>query len=105
MCCCVCLWSPEDVALNPVTAYPFLILSSDRKQVKRGETLQFFRSNPQRYDVWSCVLAKEGYATGRHYWEVRARRYGNIGTLTFLYPCRLPVPRVFACPLPGLLLW
>uniref|UniRef100_A0A8C9Y2K1 Bloodthirsty-related gene family, member 30 n=1 Tax=Sander lucioperca TaxID=283035 RepID=A0A8C9Y2K1_SANLU len=60
----------EDVALNPVTAYPFLILSSDRKQVKRGETLQFFRSNPQRYDVWSCVLAKEGYATGRHYWEV-----------------------------------
>ncbi|XP_039679620.1 E3 ubiquitin-protein ligase TRIM21-like isoform X2 [Perca fluviatilis] len=60
----------EDVALNPVTAYPFLILSSDRKQVKRGETLQFFRSSPQRYDVWSCVLAKEGYATGRHYWEV-----------------------------------
>uniref|UniRef100_A0A8C6T8V5 Bloodthirsty-related gene family, member 30 n=1 Tax=Neogobius melanostomus TaxID=47308 RepID=A0A8C6T8V5_9GOBI len=60
----------EDVALNPITAYPFLILSEDRKQVKRGEKLQFYRNSPQRFDVWSCVIAKEGYAAGRHYWEV-----------------------------------
>lgn len=60
----------EDVALNPITAYPFLILSEDRKQVKRGEKLQFYRNSQQRYDVWSCVIAKEGYAAGRHYWEV-----------------------------------
>lgn len=60
----------EDVTLNPVTAYPFLILSEDRKQVKRGEKLQFFRTSPQRFDVWSCVIAKEGYNSGRHYWEV-----------------------------------
>ncbi|XP_010750609.2 bloodthirsty-related gene family, member 30 [Larimichthys crocea] len=60
----------EDVTLNPVTAYPFLILSEDRKQVKRGEKLQFYRNSPQRYDVWSCVVAKEGFSTGRHYWEV-----------------------------------
>lgn len=71
--CCsgVCLLFPEDVTLNPVTAYPFLILSEDRKQVKRGEKLQFYRNSPQRYDVWSCVVAKEGFSTGRHYWEVR----------------------------------
>ncbi|KAM3863933.1 bloodthirsty-related gene family, member 30 [Diretmus argenteus] len=62
--------SAEDVTLNPVTAYPFLILSEDRKQVKRGEKLQFYRNSQHRYDVWSCVIAKEGYNSGRHYWEV-----------------------------------
>nr|XP_020478686.1 E3 ubiquitin-protein ligase TRIM39-like isoform X2 [Monopterus albus] len=60
----------EDVKLNPVTAYPFMILSEDRKQVKRGEKLQFYKNGPQRFDVWSCVLTKEGFDTGRHYWEV-----------------------------------
>ncbi|KAM9346188.1 bloodthirsty-related gene family, member 30 isoform 1-T2 [Symphorus nematophorus] len=60
----------EDVTLNPVTAYPFLILSEDRKQLKRGEKLQFYRNSQQRFDVWSCVIAKEGFSTGRHYWEV-----------------------------------
>ncbi|KAM9393602.1 bloodthirsty-related gene family, member 30 [Pholidichthys leucotaenia] len=60
----------EDVMLNPVTAYPFLILSEDRKQVKRGEKLQFYRNSTQRYDVWSLVIAKEGFVSGRHYWEV-----------------------------------
>ncbi|XP_058233983.1 E3 ubiquitin-protein ligase TRIM7 isoform X2 [Hemibagrus wyckioides] len=42
----------------------------DRKQLKRGEKLQFFRNSTQRFDVWSCITAKEGYETGRHYWEV-----------------------------------
>ncbi|KAM9783647.1 E3 ubiquitin-protein ligase TRIM39 [Syngnathus typhle] len=60
----------EDVTLNPMTAYPFLILSEDRKQVKRGEKLQFYRNSQHRFDVWSCIITKEGYATGRHYWEV-----------------------------------
>lgn len=68
---CFCWWFPEDVTLNPVTAYPFLILSEDRKQVKRGEKLQFYRNSSHRFDVWSCVIAKEGYSSGRHYWEVR----------------------------------
>ncbi|XP_036408062.1 E3 ubiquitin-protein ligase TRIM21 [Megalops cyprinoides] len=61
----------DDINLNPVTAYPFLILSDDRKQVKRGEKLQFYRNSAQRYDVWSCVLAKEGFSSGRHYWELQ----------------------------------
>ncbi|CAL8272650.1 unnamed protein product [Lota lota] len=60
----------EHVTLNPVTAYPFLVLSEDRKQVKRGEKQQVYRSSQHRFDIWSCILAKEGYDTGRHYWEV-----------------------------------
>ncbi|XDV35040.1 hypothetical protein PO909_005088 [Leuciscus waleckii] len=60
----------EDVTLNPTSAYPFLVLSEDRKQLKRGEKLQFYRNSSQRFDVWSCALAKHGYESGRHYWEV-----------------------------------
>ncbi|KPP58460.1 hypothetical protein Z043_123711 [Scleropages formosus] len=36
--------------LNPVTAYPFLIVSDDGKQVKRGEKTKLNISSPQRYD-------------------------------------------------------
>ena len=71
--------STEDVTLNPVTAYPFLVLSEDRKQVKRGEKLQFYRNSQQRFDIWSCILAKEGYDTGRHYWEVKGPRGQRSG--------------------------
>ncbi|XP_008328601.1 bloodthirsty-related gene family, member 30 isoform X2 [Cynoglossus semilaevis] len=60
----------EDVSLNPLTAYPFLILSEDRKQVKRGEKLQFYRNSSLRFYVWSCVSGKEAFSCGRHYWEV-----------------------------------
>uniref|UniRef100_A0A3P8VDK0 Bloodthirsty-related gene family, member 30 n=1 Tax=Cynoglossus semilaevis TaxID=244447 RepID=A0A3P8VDK0_CYNSE len=56
--------------LNPLTAYPFLILSEDRKQVKRGEKLQFYRNSSLRFYVWSCVSGKEAFSCGRHYWEV-----------------------------------
>lgn len=73
---------PEDVTLNPVTAYPFLILSEDRKQLKRGEKLQFYRNSPHRFDVWSCVLAKEGFSSGRHYWEVRTQPALGLGSVT-----------------------
>ncbi|KAL4657845.1 E3 ubiquitin-protein ligase TRIM11-like [Arapaima gigas] len=62
---------PEDVSLNPMTAYPFLIVSEDCKQVKRGEKIKLNSGGgSQRYDVWSCILAKEGFTSGRHYWEV-----------------------------------
>ncbi|KAK0155760.1 E3 ubiquitin/ISG15 ligase TRIM25 [Merluccius polli] len=50
----------EDVTLNPVTAYPFLVLSEDRKQVKRGEKLQFYRNSQHRFDVWSCPSCQGG---------------------------------------------
>ncbi|XP_029608903.1 E3 ubiquitin-protein ligase TRIM39-like, partial [Salmo trutta] len=62
----------EDVTLNPVTAYPFLIVSDDWKQVKRGEKLQFYRNSAQRFDVWSCVLAKEGFTSNlfKHLFQV-----------------------------------
>uniref|UniRef100_A0A671Q744 E3 ubiquitin-protein ligase TRIM39-like n=1 Tax=Sinocyclocheilus anshuiensis TaxID=1608454 RepID=A0A671Q744_9TELE len=59
-----------DVTLDPDTAYPYLILSDDGKQVSDGVIEQDVPENPKRFDD-CCVLAKEGFRTGRFYYEVQ----------------------------------
>lgn len=36
-----------------------------------------------KFDGWTCVQAKEGYGTGRHYWEVdvRKKREWRVGVV------------------------
>ncbi|MGH0150452.1 UNVERIFIED_CONTAM: hypothetical protein FKN15_016698 [Acipenser sinensis] len=60
-----------DVTLDPDTAQPELTLSAEGKQVRRGETWQDLPHNPERFDYWSCVLGREGFTSGRHYWQVQ----------------------------------
>uniref|UniRef100_A0A8C1NXX1 E3 ubiquitin-protein ligase TRIM39-like n=1 Tax=Cyprinus carpio TaxID=7962 RepID=A0A8C1NXX1_CYPCA len=62
-----------DVALDPDTVNPYLILSDDGKQVSHGDIEQDVPENPKRFDVFSCVLAKQGFSSGRFYYEVQVK--------------------------------
>ncbi|XP_064424639.1 E3 ubiquitin-protein ligase TRIM39-like [Latimeria chalumnae] len=59
-----------DVTLDPNTANPYLIVSEDWKSVIHGDERQPVPNSPERYDSFACVLGSEGFASGRHYWEV-----------------------------------
>ncbi|XP_049338568.1 zinc finger protein RFP-like isoform X1 [Astyanax mexicanus] len=62
-----------DVTLDPDTAHPKLILSDDGKQVKHGDIRQNVPDSPQRFNQCPCVLGKEGFSSGRFYYEVQVR--------------------------------
>ncbi|XP_041838448.1 E3 ubiquitin-protein ligase TRIM39 isoform X2 [Melanotaenia boesemani] len=59
-----------DITLDPSTAHPRLLISPDGKMVKCGERHQLVSDKPQRFDRVVCVMAHQGFSSGRHYWEV-----------------------------------
>ncbi|MBN3318803.1 BT1A1 protein, partial [Atractosteus spatula] len=67
-----------DVTLDPDTAHPDLLLSGAGKRVRTGEK-QELPDNPQRFDYRECVLARQGFTSGRHYWEVEGNDVWRIG--------------------------
>lgn len=59
-----------DVTLDPDTAHPKLILSENRKQVHHGDVALSSPDNPKRFYPGVSVLGKEGFSSGRFYYEV-----------------------------------
>ncbi|XP_051510852.1 E3 ubiquitin-protein ligase TRIM39-like [Myxocyprinus asiaticus] len=65
-----------DVTLDPDTAHACLILSEDGKQVKvdlSGNIEHDLPNNPERFDSCPSVLGKEGFNSGKFYFEVQVK--------------------------------
>ncbi|KAI5627338.1 bloodthirsty-relatedprotein family, member 6 [Silurus asotus] len=62
-----------DVTLDPDTAYPYLVLSDDGKQVTYGDKSHNLPDNPERFNRYCIVLGKEGFSSGRFYYEVQVK--------------------------------
>ncbi|KAG6922391.1 tripartite motif-containing protein 72-like, partial [Chelydra serpentina] len=83
----------EVLSLDPATAHRNLEISKDRKEVTCVSQERFVDSSPRRFDTANCVVAKQSFSAGQHYWEVsvgwkprwnlgvvsdRARRQGRL---------------------------
>ncbi|KAL8213192.1 UNVERIFIED_CONTAM: hypothetical protein K2H54_061218, partial [Gekko kuhli] len=59
-----------NVTLDPVVAFPKLVLSEDHKSVRWIDSTQPLPYNPQIFDARTIVLGREGFTSGRFFWEV-----------------------------------
>uniref|UniRef100_A0A493TTP5 B30.2/SPRY domain-containing protein n=1 Tax=Anas platyrhynchos platyrhynchos TaxID=8840 RepID=A0A493TTP5_ANAPP len=58
------------VTLDPRTAHPQLVLSQDKSSVRWETERQQLPYTPERFDTSCCVLGREEFREGRHFWEV-----------------------------------
>ncbi|XP_058713347.1 E3 ubiquitin-protein ligase TRIM11-like isoform X2 [Poecile atricapillus] len=70
------LQEPADLTLDPGTAHPHLQLSEDGKEARGQLVPRDVRDHPERFDFEPCVLARGGFASGLHFWEVEVGQGG-----------------------------
>ncbi|NXA43272.1 TRI39 ligase, partial [Eudromia elegans] len=70
-----------DVTLDADTAHPRLEVPQDGKSVKDAGKIRNVPKTVKRFDSHLFVLAKEGYTSGKRYWEVDVgkRRNWEVG--------------------------
>ncbi|NXI42582.1 A33 protein, partial [Galbula dea] len=68
------------LTLDPETAHPRLLLSEDLQKVRWEATHQPLPHHPKRFDSSRCVLTREGFTSGRSYWEVEVNQ-GEVWAL------------------------
>lgn len=62
-----------DLTLDLDTAHPKLVLSENKKQVHHGDVAVSCHDTPKRFYPCVSVLAKEGFAFGRFFYEVQVK--------------------------------
>ncbi|XP_078272361.1 zinc-binding protein A33-like [Rhinoraja longicauda] len=67
----------DSVTLDVETVSSKLEVSEDRKSVRWTGSQRSLPDSGKRFTHWPCVLGSEGFASGRHYWEVEV--VGNWG--------------------------
>ena len=78
-----------DVTLDPASAHPSLEVSEDGKSVSsRRPAPGAAGADPRWSSEQTCVLSRERFSTGRHYWEVHVGRRSRW----FLGVCLAAVP-------------
>uniref|UniRef100_A0A8B9P5P3 B30.2/SPRY domain-containing protein n=1 Tax=Apteryx owenii TaxID=8824 RepID=A0A8B9P5P3_APTOW len=66
-----------DVTLDADTAHSRLEVSPDGKRVSDTGTIRNVPKTEKRFDSHTFLLAKEGYTSGKHYWEVDVGKKRN----------------------------